>query len=432
MCMSPSGRQGRRGVVDRDPGRVQRHGRLPDGHGQGDRQRAARRRMGEVRSVAGGPDDPPEVRLLVSVVPQAEGSKSSESRSPRSTRGRCCSPCERRVSGQAAAQGRRSLEGVGDRRVARPPVDRVLPLPARPDRGAGLPCASIGDLGADEAAGRDPGTEAELLHHARSARFSRSSSACPQRSCSRRARSRGTVSSRRSRPCRRCSLPRSPGSRSCSRMGVRGSSASTSATYGIRIPFTTTAVVMAQLFVAAPFFVNTARAGLEQLQGRYETAAYTLRASRFQAFRSVVLPLTSPVLLTAVGLAWARALGEFGATITFAGNFPGVTQTLPIAVYISSQSDFDKSIAISVILLAVSFAVLTTLGSDQRPGCSGAGRSDACSTPGSPQRSAPSTSSWSSAPGRVRRRYCSGRAARERAPCSGSSPGCCRSRRGGS
>jgi molybdate transport system permease protein len=133
-------------------------------------------------------------------------------------------------------------------------------------------------------------------------------------------------------------------------------------TYGIRIPFTTTAVVMAQLFVAAPFFVNTARAGLEQLQGRYETAAYTLRASRFQAFRSVVLPLTSPVLLTAVGLAWARALGEFGATITFAGNFPGVTQTLPIAVYISSQSNFDKSIAISVILLAVSFAVLTTLG----------------------------------------------------------------------
>jgi molybdate transport system permease protein len=133
-------------------------------------------------------------------------------------------------------------------------------------------------------------------------------------------------------------------------------------TYGIRIPFTTTAVVMAQLFVAAPFFVNTARAGLEQLQGRYETAAYTLRASRFQAFRSVVLPLTSPVLLTAIGLAWARALGEFGATITFAGNFPGVTQTLPIAVYISSQSNFDKSIAISVILLAVSFAVLTTLG----------------------------------------------------------------------
>jgi molybdate transport system permease protein len=132
--------------------------------------------------------------------------------------------------------------------------------------------------------------------------------------------------------------------------------------FGISIPFTTTAVVMAQIFVAAPFFVSTARSGLEQLQGRYETAAYTLRATRFQAFWHVVLPLTSPALLTAVGLAWARALGEFGATITFAGNFPGVTQTLPIAVYIASQSNLDKSIAVSVILLAVSFGVLTTLG----------------------------------------------------------------------
>jgi molybdate transport system permease protein len=142
------------------------------------------------------------------------------------------------------------------------------------------------------------------------------------------------------------------------RMGLVGKHL---AAFGISIPFTTTAVVMAQVFVAAPFFVNTARSGLEQLQGRYETAAYTLRATRLQAFWHVVLPLTSPALLTAVGLAWARALGEFGATITFAGNFPGVTQTLPIAVYIASQSNLDKSIAISVILLAVSFGVLTTL-----------------------------------------------------------------------
>jgi molybdate transport system permease protein len=134
------------------------------------------------------------------------------------------------------------------------------------------------------------------------------------------------------------------------------------APFGISIPFTTTAVVMAQFFVAAPFFVNTARAGLDQLHGRYETAAYTLRATRLQAFRYVVLPLTSPVLLTAIGLAWARALGEFGATITFAGNFPGKTQTLPIAVYIASVSNLDKSIAVAVILLAVSFAVLTILG----------------------------------------------------------------------
>jgi molybdate transport system permease protein len=134
------------------------------------------------------------------------------------------------------------------------------------------------------------------------------------------------------------------------------------AVYGITIPFTTAAVVMAQFFVAAPFFVNTARAGLDQLHGRYEIAAYTLRATPLQAFRYVVLPLTSPVLLTAIGLAWARALGEFGATITFAGNFPGTTQTLPLAVYIASVTNLDKSIAVSVILLAVSFGVLTILG----------------------------------------------------------------------
>ena len=123
---------------------------------------------------------------------------------------------------------------------------------------------------------------------------------------------------------------------------------------------------MAQIFVAAPFFVNAARSGLEQLHGRYETAAYTLRASPLQAFRHVVLPLVSPALLTATGLAWARALGEFGATITFAGNFPGVTQTLPISVYIASQSNLDKSIAVAVILLAISFAVLFTLGFARR------------------------------------------------------------------
>ncbi len=133
---------------------------------------------------------------------------------------------------------------------------------------------------------------------------------------------------------------------------------------GITIPFTTVAVIMAQTFVAAPFFVNSAKAGLEQLDRRYELAAYTLRASPFYAFRRVVLPLIRPALLAGIGLAWARALGEFGATITFAGNFPGITQTLPIAVYIATESDLDKAIAIAIVLLAVSFALLLVL----RPG----------------------------------------------------------------
>ena len=130
---------------------------------------------------------------------------------------------------------------------------------------------------------------------------------------------------------------------------------------GITLPFTTAAVVMAQMFVASPFFVNTARAGLEQLDRRYEAAAYTLRASPLYTFRRVVLPLIRPVLLSGAGLAWARALGELGATITFAGNFPGITETMPIAVYTAAESDLEAAVALSVVLMAVSFGVLLAL-----------------------------------------------------------------------
>jgi molybdate transport system permease protein len=137
---------------------------------------------------------------------------------------------------------------------------------------------------------------------------------------------------------------------------------------GITIPFTTSAVILAQIFVAAPFFVNSAKAGLSQLDRRYELAAYTLRASPLYTFFRVVLPLIRPALFAGIGLTWARALGEFGATITFAGNFPGVTQTLPIAVYIASESDLNRAIAIAIVLLAVSFGVLLVLrvGWDRR------------------------------------------------------------------
>src|SRR5947209_11769945 len=131
--------------------------------------------------------------------------------------------------------------------------------------------------------------------------------------------------------------------------------------FGITLPFTTVAVVMAQTFIAAPFFVNSARAGLEQLDRRYELAAYTLRASPFYTFRRVVLPLIRPALLSGIGLAWARSLGEFGATITFAGSFPGITQTMPIAVYVAAESDLDTAVALSVVLMAVSFGLLLAL-----------------------------------------------------------------------
>ena len=135
---------------------------------------------------------------------------------------------------------------------------------------------------------------------------------------------------------------------------------------GISIPFTTVAVVMAQMFVSSPFFVNSARAGLEQLDPRYESAAHTLRASEFYTFWRVILPLIRPILLTGAGLAWARALGELGATITFAGSFPGITETMPIAVYNAANVDTDSAVALSVVLLAISFAVLISLQIGQK------------------------------------------------------------------
>ncbi|MEO7018820.1 MAG: ABC transporter permease [Ktedonobacteraceae bacterium] len=130
---------------------------------------------------------------------------------------------------------------------------------------------------------------------------------------------------------------------------------------GITLPFTTVAVVLAQLFVASPFLVNSVKAGLEQLDQRYELAAYTLHASPFYTFWRVVLPLIRPALLTGIGMTWTRALGEFGATIMFAGNFPGITQTLPISIYTASQSDLDSAVAVSVLLVAISFGILLTL-----------------------------------------------------------------------
>lgn len=131
--------------------------------------------------------------------------------------------------------------------------------------------------------------------------------------------------------------------------------------FGITLPFTTVAVVFAQLFVASPFLVNSVKAGLEQLDQRYEQAAYTLRASPFYTFRRVVLPLIRPALLTGIGMTWTRALGEFGATIMFAGNFAGTTQTLPIEIYNTSQSNLDSAVAVSVLLVALSLGILFAL-----------------------------------------------------------------------
>lgn len=131
--------------------------------------------------------------------------------------------------------------------------------------------------------------------------------------------------------------------------------------FGLTLPFTTTGVVVAEAFVAMPFLVISVEGTLRAANARYEEAARTLGASRFTAFRRVTLPLVAPGVAAGAVLAWARALGEFGATITFAGNFPGRTRTMPLAVYLALHSDPEAAIALSLVLLAVSVAVLAAL-----------------------------------------------------------------------
>jgi molybdate transport system permease protein len=131
--------------------------------------------------------------------------------------------------------------------------------------------------------------------------------------------------------------------------------------FGFTLPFTTWGVVVAETFVAMPFLVVTVEGAFRTADRGYEEAAATLGASRLTVFRRVTLPLIRPSLVAGCVLCWARALGEFGATITFAGNFPGRTQTMPIAVYLALESDPPAAIALSLVLLAVSVAVLLGL-----------------------------------------------------------------------
>jgi molybdate transport system permease protein len=132
--------------------------------------------------------------------------------------------------------------------------------------------------------------------------------------------------------------------------------------FGITLPFTTAGVIVAQAFVAMPFLVVTVEAAFRQVDIRYEDAARTLGASRWYVFWRVGLPAIRPGLVAGAVLAWARALGEFGATITFAGNFPGRTQTMPLAIYLRrNEINPDEAIVLSLVLIAVSFAVLVAL-----------------------------------------------------------------------
>jgi molybdate transport system permease protein len=128
--------------------------------------------------------------------------------------------------------------------------------------------------------------------------------------------------------------------------------------FGLRLAFTTTGVVLAETFVAMPFFIVTLEAALTSLDRRLEVAAATLGASRLRVFWTVTVPLVRPSLVAGAALSWARALGEFGATVTFAANVQGITQTAPLKVYLALDTDPDAAIVLSVLLLAVSVIVL--------------------------------------------------------------------------
>jgi molybdate transport system permease protein len=124
---------------------------------------------------------------------------------------------------------------------------------------------------------------------------------------------------------------------------------------GITIPFTGAAVIMAQLFVAGPLFVRAASIGLSAIDPELKQAAELDGANRWQTFTLVILPLAWTSIVSGAVMTWARALGEFGATIIFAGNLPGKTQTMPLAIYLGFETDINIALVLSVILILISF-----------------------------------------------------------------------------
>ncbi len=143
--------------------------------------------------------------------------------------------------------------------------------------------------------------------------------------------------------------------------GRRGLLGPALSTLGIELPFTTAAVVMAETFVAAPFYIRAAKAGFASVDRRLEQMSALLGLSNLQTFFRITLPLAAPSLFGGLLMTWARALGEFGATIMFAGNFQGRTQTMPLAIYIGLEANLDSALALALILVVVSFAILVAV-----------------------------------------------------------------------
>ncbi|MBN8657242.1 MAG: molybdate ABC transporter permease subunit [Anaerolineae bacterium] len=140
--------------------------------------------------------------------------------------------------------------------------------------------------------------------------------------------------------------------------GRRGLFGSLLSEVGISLPFTTAAVVLAQLFVAAPLYIRSARIGFAEVDEQLEEAANVEGANQWQVFRSVMLPLAGRALISGAILTWTRALGEFGATILFAGNLEGITQTMPMAIYLGFERNIGVALSLSVVLILVSTLLL--------------------------------------------------------------------------
>lgn len=141
-------------------------------------------------------------------------------------------------------------------------------------------------------------------------------------------------------------------------LGRRGTLGPMLSALGIELGFTTAAVVLAQVFVAAPFYVKAAKAGFESVDRELEFVAGSLGVSGPRTFWRITVPLSLPALLGGAVMTWARALGEFGATIMFAGNFQGTTQTMPLAIYVAMERDLIAALVLASILIVASFAVL--------------------------------------------------------------------------
>ena len=143
--------------------------------------------------------------------------------------------------------------------------------------------------------------------------------------------------------------------------GRRGIFGSVLSAFGVSLPFTTAAVILAQTFVAAPLYIRAARIGFAEVDSQLEEAADVEGANQWQIFTSVMLPLSARALISGSILTWTRALGEFGATILFAGNLEGITQTMPMAIYLGFERNIGVALSLSVVLIIVSaFLLLLT------------------------------------------------------------------------